>query len=274
MCIRDRGYTGTYRQFNFETNRAFIDATTLDTSFSDLDQERAIHTGFGLEHYLTPELLLKAEIFNKTYDLLAVNVADDPLETFANQGLGRAQGLELLLHQVRGTPLQGWVSYTYSKSERKPKDTWETPPFDITHMLNLYGEYQFEGWTLTSVLKFNTGLPYTPIVGYTTDPDTGQTTYQKGDANSKRLPDTFRVDLWVEFPVVEMLVPIPFLPISDDHFLGIFPVLHFKGKTRLGAYNVLNTQNPTRYSYDRKKKEETFVYDFPLMPVFGVMIEF
>jgi hypothetical protein len=87
------------------------------------------------------------------------------LEAQLLQGLGRAYGAELYVRKTKGK-LTGWVSYTYSKTERLVRgisnDEWFFSKYDRTHMLNTVVTYDLnKRFTFSGNFVFLSGTPAT-----------------------------------------------------------------------------------------------------------------
>ena len=266
-------YYGKYGQQNYLTDSTLVSATTMERNLANITMDRADHYGMGLEHYLSLNTLFKTEVFYKDYDNIAIDMGRYPEIRHENKGVGHAKGLELMLQKVDGKHLEGWMTYTLSSTRRTNKDGWYTPEYDIRHMLNVYGDLNLnDRFTMVTNIKISTGTPYTPILGSEINPQTGAEQYIQGAYLSKRLPTYFRTDVWFELPGVQLICPIPFLPISDQKIGKIFPTWKLNGKTRIGFHNVFNRKNPTQYTWDNDKQEGTFINDFPFMIIFGYNI--
>ena len=265
-------YVGKYQQQPYRSNRNILSATEVDTIIADLEMEESVHYGVGFEKYLNEQLLLKAEVFYKDYTGVGVNSVDNyPERLMLNDGYGRAKGFELMIQQLSGGPIEGWLTYTYSKSERHDLDGWYSPDYDVEHSVNLFGSYNLSKTSkITLATKWSTGRPYTPVLGQQVN-ESGDVEYSEGDRFSERFGDYFRLDIWFEKDGAEVMIPIPFLP-SEHKFLGIFPVYTFKGSQRFGLYNALNSQSPTEYFWDEEDNSSGFEVDYPRMPVIGTTI--
>jgi len=124
------------------------------------------------------------------------------LETDVLNTDGRAYGVEFMLRKTLGK-LNGWISYTYSKTELRQNDKrisipvnkgdWYPADFDKPHEVKLVGNYRFTHRYSTSFnLDYSTGRPITvPISKYSSAG--GQYVYYS-DRNTYRIPDYFRVD--------------------------------------------------------------------------------
>lgn len=81
------------------------------------------------------------------------------------QGLGRAYGAEFYVKKSKGK-LQGWVSYTLSKTQRLVRgisnDNWFYSRYDRTHVLNTSVNYDItKRWNISANFVFLTGVPGT-----------------------------------------------------------------------------------------------------------------
>lgn len=87
------------------------------------------------------------------------------LEADLIQGKGRAYGLELYIKKAKGK-LNGWVSYTLSKTERQVRgisnDEWFLSKYDRTHNVNTVLIYDLnKRFSFSANFVFQTGTPAT-----------------------------------------------------------------------------------------------------------------
>ncbi|MBA4239993.1 MAG: hypothetical protein C0448_04675 [Sphingobacteriaceae bacterium] len=87
------------------------------------------------------------------------------LEADLIQGKGRAYGLELYIKKAKGK-LNGWVSYTLSKTERQVRgisnDEWFLSKYDRTHNINTVLIYDLsKRWSFSANFVYQTGTPAT-----------------------------------------------------------------------------------------------------------------
>lgn len=112
-------------------------------------------------------------------------------------GIGRSYGVEWLLRKNRGK-LNGWISYTLSKSERQfdqiNDGQWFNARQDRTHDISLVGMYELsKQWTVGATWVYNTGNAITfPSGKYHVD---GRTMFYFTERNGYRMPDYHRLDL-------------------------------------------------------------------------------
>lgn len=133
----------------------------------------------------------------------AVLVLNEHLETDVIRARGRAYGLELMFKKRTGK-LNGWVSYTYSRTlvqidgefpeERVNRGDYFPASFDKPHDVTLVSNYKFTRRINISLnYTYSTGRPITyPLSVYTLG---GANRVHYSDRNAYRIPDYSRMDL-------------------------------------------------------------------------------
>lgn len=125
-------------------------------------------------------------------------------ETVENQllyGVGRSYGAEFFLKKAKGK-FTGWVSYTYSKSERKfngiNNSNWYPSRFDRTHNVSIVLMYDITPRiNVSATWVYYTGLATTfPTGKYFLN---GQLVPYYGLRNQDRFPDYHRLDIGATF---------------------------------------------------------------------------
>lgn len=114
-------------------------------------------------------------------------------------GQGRAYGMELYVKKNTGR-LNGWVSYTLSKTERQingiNNNQWYNAKYDRTHNLSVVGIYEAsKRWTLSTNFTYQTGVATTfPSTKYYVQ---GLAVPHRSDEarNNYRVPAYHRLDL-------------------------------------------------------------------------------
>ena len=130
-------------------------------------------------------------------DFADLNV-NDQLETELLNGEGRSYGVELSIKKREGV-LNGWLSYTYSRSERLVQGVnlgeYYPSNFDIPHNASLVFNIQpNQRHTLTFNFNFSRGRPTTYPLGNYEDP-TGLVVPLYSQRNQLRIPDYHRLDI-------------------------------------------------------------------------------
>lgn len=99
-------------------------------------------------------------------------IANNAIEQILLKGEARSYGLELLLRKNHGK-LQGWLSYTLSRSEQRTpgrnasesgikNGEWYSSAWDKTHDLSITGQYELsKRWSFGANMIFQTGQPTT-----------------------------------------------------------------------------------------------------------------
>ncbi len=119
-------------------------------------------------------------------------------------GRGRSYGLELYLRKRGGLRLTGWVSYTYSRSERQVSGpyesetinngSWYYASFDRGHNLTNVIVYKLpKSWEFSSTITFKTGQPFTYPTGKIEYNNTIFPLYD--ERNNERSPNYHRLDI-------------------------------------------------------------------------------
>lgn len=152
-------------------------------------------------------------------------------------GIGRAYGVEWLLRKQKGR-LNGWISYTLSKSQRQfdqiNDGQWFNARQDRTHDISLVGMYELsKKWTLGATWVYNTGNAITfPSGKYHVD---GRTMFYYTERNGYRMPDYHRLDLSLVYE-----------PSANRN-------KRFHSSWAFGVYNVYNRKNA--YIIDFRESE-------------------
>ena len=179
----------------------------------NLKPQKGIDYILGIERKLGGDVRLKCETYYKDLKDL---ILEDKEENFLNKGKGEAYGFEVFLQKKEAKRLDGWISYAWSVSKRQRGDSehslengttegiFDDPKLypteqDRRHTLSIVGNYKLSPkWRLSASWRFNTGNPYTPLVGVVA---TGTTTLYKpiwGEYNSGRMPNYQVLDVKIE----------------------------------------------------------------------------
>lgn len=178
---------------------------------------------------------VRLEGYRKDYRGLVTNDAE---RFYANGGHGYARGVDAF---VQGTyqHLNGWVSYGYLDTRRKVLDDPREVPsiYGVKHTLALVSTYRVtSSWSLGGRYGWNSGHPYTPVVGRTYDPSRQLWRPIFGENQSAWLPAYHRVDVRAT-----KLFSMP----KGAGFPATGVCVAY-----VEALNVLNTRNVLRYDYN------------------------
>lgn len=182
------------------------------------------------------------------------------IETDVIETEGRAYGVELMIKKPIGR-LNGWLSYTYSRTTLRQNDPkvihpvnngdWYPAPYDKPHDIKFVGNFKLTHRFSFSVnLDYSTGRPITLPIG--TYHYAGGWRLLYGDRNAHRIPDYFRMD--VSFNV------------EPSHKLTLLTHSSFT----IGVYNVTGRKNPYSVFF---KTENTQVKSY-MLSIFGCPIPY
>ena len=164
------------------------------------------------------------------------------IETDVIETEGRAYGVELMIKKKQGK-LNGWVSYSYSRTELRQHDprvtfpvnngNWYPASYDKPHDLKLAGNYKFtQRYSVSLNCEYSTGRPITlPAAKYKY---AGGEFIYYSERNQYRIPDFFRMDFSVNIEPSHHLTLLTHSSIS----LGVYNLTG-----RKNAYSVYYTSN-------------------------------
>lgn len=186
-----------------------LDVWTPSDNFIKPQKMDQVALGY-FRNFKNNEYSLEAETFYKKvknrmdYIDGADLIANDAIEQIILNGEMRAYGLEILFRKNEGR-LNGWVSYTLSKSEQRTpgrdasetginNGDWYNSGYDKTHNLAITGNYSYtDKWSFGANFALQTGQPATfPNGSYQYQ---GLTVANYGARNADRLPTYHHLDL-------------------------------------------------------------------------------
>lgn len=239
------------------------DETSESFGNPDLELENAIHYVLGTELQLSEYISLNIETFYKDLnnsvsrsDEIVDRGGTDVPEIYANDGVGRVYGAELLLRHDFNGRFFGWIAYTLSRSERRDPGTpsWRLFDFDQTHIFTALGTYRLpRNWSVGARWRLVSGNPVTPIVGSVFDSDSNTYVRVPGAPNSERASLFHQLDIRV-----------------DKRW--IFDRWTFNAY--LDLQNIYNRMNQEDVTYNYDYTEESGVTGLPLIPGIGLRAEF
>ncbi len=222
----------------------------------NLTYEKADHYSLGVEQQLPDSWSVKLEgYYKKLYDLV---IPHDP-ENYLNGGSGKAYGVEALVKKTRTTDWSGWLSLAYTKTKRYNDITGEEFPFsyDQPLVVNIVYEWNFaKNWTFGAKWRYQSGAPFTPVIGtetYTNKDGSTGTRPVYGEKGSERLPDYHRMDV----------------RISRDFLFDTWKMTAY-----LDLINAYNNNNVSGYQYNGDYTSRKKITELPLLPALGIRGEF
>ena len=262
----------TMRQYIHKVSNTMVMSPTDTWKLSDMyiKPQTGMQYSLGFyKNFMGGDLEASVEGYYKTMDNYldyrsgAQLLMNDHLETEVLPTEGRAYGVELMLKRPKGK-LNGWISYTYSRTELRQSDpridspvnegSWYPAEYDKPHDFKLVGNYQFTQRYSTSLnVDYSTGRPQTMPLSQYYDQTIGATTFFYSERNGVRIPDYFRVDL----------------------AFNIKPTHRLTAKTHtfftIGVYNLLGRKNVYSIYFQNEGEEGMKGYK---MSIFGAPIPY
>lgn len=236
------GYNTMYQYIHTLSNTTTV--SPIDTwklSDSNIRPQKASQYSLGLFKNLNDnnyEISFEG-YYKKSKDILdfktgARLLLNEQIETDVIQGNGRAYGLELLVRKNKGR-INGWLGYTYSRSEIKfdgPFDeeringgAYFPSNYDKPHDVSLVANYKFtRRYSASLNFSYQTGRPITFPIGQYNFNDSEYVFYS--NRNEFRIPDYYRLDIGIN--------------IEGNHRIKKFAHSFWN----ISIYNVLGRANP------------------------------
>ena len=262
----------TMRQYIHKVSNTMVMSPTDTWKLSDMFIEPQTGMQYSLGFYknlMDDQLEASIEGYYKTMDNYldyrsgAQLLMNDHLETEVLPTEGRAYGVEFMLKRPKGK-VNGWISYTYSKTELQQNDPriakpvnkgeWYPAEYDKPHDIKLVGNYQFtQRYSASLNVDYSTGRPQTMPVSQYYSNTIGATSFVFSERNGVRIPDYFRVDLSFN--------------IKPTHRLNARTYTFFT----IGIYNLTGRKNIYSIYFQNEGKEGMKGYR---MSIFGAPIPY
>ncbi len=230
-----------------------------------LKNVQAAHYVLGLEHLLSESTRLTLEVYLKTYrnfpmDPLqpAVFVIDksffDNYGTLVDRGRALSRGVELMIQKKLARDFYGLVSAAYFRSRYQGLDgIWRNRDFDNRITFSIEGGYKpNKKWEFSLRWIYAGGVPYTPI-DIERSKQAHRLVYQEEQINRLRKPAYHSLNL---------------------RFDRRFNLSHSNIVLYLSVWNAYNRKNVANYFWNDKKQKPDKVYQWGMLPIFGVEYEF
>ena len=218
----------------------------------------AVHLTGGFSVKVRPTLTLESVAFyKKLYDLVSRSENPSPpvAQALTQDGSGRVRGVQVLLRQELIKGFFGWMTYTFSRSERRdhPDLGYRLFDQDQTHVLALLASYDLgRGFEVGGRFRYATGMPRTPVI----DNYLGRNGYYEpmfGAHNSIRIPAFYQLDVRAE---------------------KAFVMRRTKLSVFIDVQNLTNRKNPEEIVYSQDYTQKSYIIGLPILAVAGARLEF
>lgn len=228
----------------------------------DLMPMRAVHYVLGVKQDIEPAWLsVSLQLFAKSLDRVAEPTDDHVirdgelvLEHYADEGRGRAYGMELMLRIEPGHFVYGWLAYTLSRSERwsRAADRWIPFSWDQPHLLTLVLGFELpRGFNISLRYRVASGNPYEDVVRAVFDADHGTYVPVYEPTPTRRMPTFHALDLRM-----------------DKTWEWRYAWL----KLFVDITNVYYSKNPEFAIYNYDYSERKYINGLPIIPSVGVQV--
>lgn len=236
-----------------------------------LESPSAVHYVLGVTQQLNNGWSWNSDVYYKELDNIVVDVTTG--QQYVNRATGKAYGAELMINKNRNEAAllrgaydwtnrwYGWFALSLAKAERHNEINNVTSKFeyDTPVIANLVASYRITR-SLDAGLRwqFRSGLPYTPIVGNTPNPNfPGFYLPLYGELNGSRASPYHRLDVRVEYQ----------LNLRKLQGSVYADIINLYARRNGGAVEYKPIANSSEYTLE---EEDTL----PLLPSIGVKINF
>ncbi len=241
------GFNTMHQYIHKVSNTAIMSPTDI-WKLSDLNikPQSGWQLAAGIYHETSDKRYeLSAEVYYKhisdylNYRSAALLLMNPHLETDVISTKGRAYGVELQVKKPLGK-LNGWVSYTFSRSQVRQDDKrvavplnngdWYPTEYDRPHEVKAVLNLKFtERYSFSSYFNYATGRPTTVPAGKYYDTHNQQYMPYYSDRNTYRIPDYMRLDLAFNIEPTHRLTSF----LHTSFSIGVYNAL-----ARRNAYNI------------------------------------
>ena len=230
----------------------------------------AVHYVFGIEHLLTENTKLTVELYQKSYDHFPLDPTQPTLflmdelyyrygfffnhERLIDTGKASSRGLEIMLQKKLAEKIYGLASASYFRSKyRDGNGTWRERVFDNRAIFSLEGGYKPNNkWEFSLRWIYAGGPPYTPF-NLQASQDLNRAVLDENRINEARYPDYHSLNIRFD---------------RRFHFSGSNLVFYFS------VWNAYNRKNIATFFWNEVEKKEDIIYQWSLLPIFGLEYEF
>ena len=229
----------------------------------------AVHYITGVDRLLTEDTKLSVEVYLKEYYDFPVDPADPSLflvdELFyrggfflnhgalSNSGKARAGGVEITLQKKLAQDFYGLANATLFRTEYKgADDVWRKRVFDNQIIVSAEGGYKPNNeWEFSARWIYAGGTPFTPF-DLAQSQQLQRSVFDGGRINGARYPAYHSMNVRFD---------------KRFHFATSNLILY------LSAWNVYDRRNVAAYFWNEKENKQDTIYQWNLLPIFGVEYE-
>jgi len=236
----------------------------------NLKTTKAIHYILGVEHMLTESTKLTVEAYQKNYSHFPIDPTEPGLflvdelfyrygfffshGTLTDVGNAESRGIEFTVQKKLAKDFYGLASASYFTTRYEGGDgIWRNRVFDNRFIFSVVGGYRpNDEWEFSTRWIFAGGVPYTPI-NIPESQRLGREVLDQDRINGARRPDYHSLDLRVD---------------KRFYFSSSNLIVY------LSVWNAYNRKNVAQYFWNARENKQGVIYQWGLLPIFGVKYEF
>ncbi len=230
-----------------------------------ISDPKATHYVLGFEHLLTPDTRLTVETYYKDYSHFPLDmtqpaifpVDEKYIQNFGamtDHGKAKSYGIEVMVQKKLAKEIYGLVSGAWFRSQYLDgTDTWRNRRFDNRFVFSAEGGYKpGNAWEFSLRWIYAGGAPYTPI-DEALSAQTRQTIFSDEQVYQSRFSDYHSLNIRVD---------------KRFNFKRTNLILY------LSAWNAYNQKNIAEYYWNDEEQKVDKIYQWLMLPIFGVEYEF
>jgi outer membrane receptor for ferrienterochelin and colicin len=236
----------------------------------DLRDPMSVHYILGVEHLISEDTKITVEAYRKDYDHFPLDPAQPGLfvldELFYQFGffyshsdlndLGKARshGVEMTVQKKLARDIYGMASIAYSRSRYRGGDgVWRDRVFDNRFVFGVEAGYKPSSlWEFSLRWIYAGGPPYTPFDIQRSE-ELDRAVLDENRINEARYPDYHSLNLRFD---------------KRFHFSGSNLVLY------VSVWNAYDRKNVASYYWNGEENRQDTIYQWGILPIFGLEFEF
>lgn len=236
-----------------------------------INTPKAVHTIIGLDKMIFDDTRLLLEFYNKDYSDFPVDPAQPNLfladelyyngfENFLNHpniaftGEANSHGAELTVQKKMARDFYGLVATSWFKSQyMTASGRWKDRVYDNRFTFSIEGGYKPNNvWEFSLRWLYAGGAPYTPF-DIQVSTMLNRAVLEKSHINQKRYPDYHSLNVRFD---------------RRFHFSQSNLVFY------LSVWNAYDRKNIATYFWNQKENRQDVIYQWRMLPIFGLEYEF
>jgi hypothetical protein len=230
----------------------------------------ATHYVVGIDHLITENTRFTLEVYQKDYDNFPIDPSQPALflidelfyrygfffnhEQLVDNGKAYSRGIEIMIQKKLAKDFYGLVGASYFRTKYKGGDgRWRDRVFDNRIIFSVEGGYKPNNkWEFSARWIYAGGAPYTPF-DLEKSRELKRAVLDENRINEARYPDYHSLNIRFD---------------RRFNFLRTNLIFYFS------VWNAYNHKNVATYFWNEKEGKQDTIYQWLLLPIFGLEYEF